>query len=164
MAAAGGLLSAMIVNQLIHKKADLTMALNGALGGLVSITAEPLAPMVWQAILIGAAGGVLAFYGVKLLDKLKIDDVVGAIPVHLICGIFGTLVVPITNADATLKVQVIGVVSIATFTIIASLIAWLAIRYTIGIRVDMEDEAIGIDNAETGMSAYPYFVLRGGQY
>jgi Amt family ammonium transporter len=157
MAAAGGVIAAMIVCQLVYKKIDLTLVLNGAIGGLVSITAEPLAPSLGASLLVGGVGGVLVVLAVPLLDKLKIDDVVGAIPAHLVCGIWGTLVVPFSNADTSYGTQLTGIVAIGLFTFIASLIVWGILKATIGIRVHEEDEERGVDQAELGMEAYPEF-------
>ncbi len=158
LAAAGGVVIAVILTQLIYKKIDVTMALNGALAGLVAITAEPLMPSALTAILIGGVGGAIVVFTVPLLDKLKIDDVVGAIPVHLVAGIFGTLIVPLSNPDATFGVQLLGVVAIGAFTFIASFIIWLALKLALGIRVSEEDEYTGLDQAEVGIPAYPEFV------
>ncbi len=161
LAAAGGVLAAMVLTQIFYKKVDVTMALNGALAGLVSITAEPLQPGPLTAILIGAVGGVIVVIAVPLLDKLKIDDVVGAIPVHLLAGIWGTLAVPLTNSDANFGTQIIGIVSIGAFTFICSAIVWFALKMTVGIRVSKEEEMMGLDKAEVGVEAYPEF-SRGG--
>ncbi|MDF1722737.1 MAG: ammonium transporter [Minwuia sp.] len=157
VAAAGGVVAAMIASQIMYKKVDLTMALNGAIGGLVSITAEPLAPGIGAAILIGAVGGVLVVVAVPLLDKLKIDDVVGAIPAHLVCGIWGTLAVPITNSDASFGGQIVGIVAIGLFVSIASAIVWMILKVTVGVRASEEDEELGLDRSELGMEAYPEF-------
>ncbi|MGB5838447.1 MAG: ammonium transporter [Albidovulum sp.] len=159
-AAAGGALAALILTQLLYKKPDLTMVLNGALAGLVSITAEPLTPSLGAATLIGAVGGILVVLAVPMLDKLKIDDVVGAIPVHLVCGIWGTLAVVITNGDASLSVQVISIASVGAFTFIVSALVWLILKAVMGIRVSEEDEILGLDRAELGMEAYPEFSVR----
>lgn len=156
-AAAAGVMVAMVLTQLLYKKVDLTMVLNGALAGLVAITAEPLTPSLGQAALIGAIGGVIVVFAVPLLDKLKIDDVVGAIPVHLMAGIWGTLIVPWTNDGATYGVQALGVVSYGIFVFIASAIVWYALKLTVGIRVSEEDEIAGLDASELGLSAYPEF-------
>jgi Amt family ammonium transporter len=158
LAACGGVVTAVILTQIIYKKMDVTMALNGALAGLVAITAEPLMPSPLAAILIGSVGGLIVVFAVPLLDKLKIDDVVGAIPVHLLAGIFGTLVVPVSNGDASFVTQLIGVASIGAFTMIASFIIWFVIKMTIGIRVSEEDEYVGLDQAEVGIPSYPEFV------
>ncbi len=157
MAAAGGVVTVMIMLQLIYKKVDVTMVLNGALAGLVSITAEPLAPTVLESIIIGAIGGAIVVLAVPMLDKLKIDDVVGAIPVHLLAGIWGTIIVPFSNGDATYGVQALGIVSIGAFTVVTSSIVWLILKYTIGVRPTEEQELGGLDIAEVGVEAYPEF-------
>ena len=157
MAAAAGVIVAIVLTQVIYKKVDVTMALNGALAGLVSITAEPLAPSVWAAVFIGAVGGVIVVFAVPMLDKLKIDDVVGAIPVHLLAGIWGTLIVPLTNADASYSVQIIGIVAIGAFTVVTSGLVWFILKSTVGIRVGEEEEALGLDKVEIGVEAYPEF-------
>ena len=157
MAAAAGVVAAMIATQLLYGKVDLTMALNGAIGGLVSITAEPLAPSIGQALFIGAIGGILVVLAVPLLDKLKIDDVVGAIPAHLVCGIWGTMIVPLSNTGTAYGTQFLGVVSIGVFAIIASTIGWMLLKLTVGIRVSEEDELNGLDKSELGIEAYPEF-------
>ena len=156
-AAAGGAITALILTQILYKKVDLTMVLNGALAGLVSITAEPLTPGLGIATLIGGVGGVIVVFAVPMLDKLKIDDVVGAIPVHLIAGIWGTLAVVITNPDATLMAQLTGIVVVGLFTFIVSLIVWGILAKTMGIRVSEEAEIAGLDNSELGMDSYPEF-------
>ena len=157
LAAAGGVIAAIVLNQILYKKLDLTMALNGALGGLVAVTAEPLAPTPGLAILIGGIGGIIVVLAVPLLDKLKIDDVVGAIPVHLLCGIWGTIAVVLSNSDASLSTQLIGIVSIGLFTVITSAIAWFVIKLVIGLRPTEEEEITGLDKSECGMDAYPEF-------
>jgi len=157
MAAAGGVVVAGLVSQALYGKVDLTMALNGAIGGLVSITAEPLTPSIGSAVFIGGIGGLLVVLAVPLLDKLKIDEVVGAIPAHLVCGIWGTMIVPLTNSDASYGVQAVGVVSVGAFTVIASGILWSLLKVTMGIRVDEEEELIGLDKSELGIEAYPEF-------
>ena len=157
LAAAGGVIVAMILMQFLYKKVDVTMALNGALAGLVSITAEPLTPDPLMAIIIGGIGGVIVVFAVPMLDKLKIDDVVGAIPVHLLAGIWGTFAVPLTNGDANFGTQLMGIGAYAAFTIVASAAVWMILKVTIGIRVSEEDEAIGLDKAEIGVEAYPEF-------
>ena len=157
LAAAGGVVTAIILTQILYKKVDLTMCLNGALAGLVSITAEPLMPSPLSAIIIGGIGGVIVVFAVPMLDKLKIDDVVGAIPVHLLAGIWGTLVVPWSNPDTSLITQLIGVISIGLFVSAISAIVWFVLKSTIGIRVSEEAEQVGIDKAELGMEAYPDF-------
>lgn len=157
LAAAAGAVAALFVNQMIYGKVDVTMVLNGALAGLVSITAEPLTPDPMWAIIIGAIGGVIIVFAVPMLDKMRIDDVVGAIPVHLLAGIWGTMAVPLTNGDATFLAQAIGVVSIGLFVIVASLVVWTILRLTIGLRPSLEDEISGLDKAEIGLEAYPEF-------
>ncbi|MBX2832126.1 MAG: ammonium transporter [Rhodospirillales bacterium] len=157
MAAAGGVVAAAILTQILYKKVDLTMALNGALAGLVSITAGPDTPTIGSAIIIGAIGGLLVVVAVPLLDKLKIDDVVGAVSVHLVAGIWGTLAVPFTNDGASFGVQLTGIVAMGAFTIVASAIVWLVLKFTVGIRLSEEDEHIGSDAAELGLEAYPEF-------
>ncbi|MGX5221407.1 ammonium transporter [Pseudomonas segetis] len=157
MAAAGGLIAALLVARILFGKADLTMALNGALAGLVAITAEPLTPGAMQATLIGAVGGVLVVFAIIGLDKLKLDDPVGAISVHGVCGIWGLLAVCLTNPDATLGAQLLGIASIFAWVFVASLIVWSIIKAVIGLRVSEEEEYEGVDIAECGMEAYPEF-------
>lgn len=157
MAACAGVLSALILTQLTYKKVDLTIVLNGAIGGLVSITADPLHPMIWQALLIGAVGGAIVTFAVPLLDKLKIDDVVGAIPAHLFCGVWGTLIVPLTNPDARWIGQIVGITMIGAFVFFISLLIWLALRYIVGVRASERDERVGLDKTELGLEAYPEF-------
>jgi Amt family ammonium transporter len=147
----------LILTQLVYKKVDITIVLNGALAGLVSITAEPLTPGPFAAILIGAVGGAIVVFSVPLLDKLKIDDVVGAIPVHLLAGIWGTLVVPVTNGDASFDVQIIGILAIGAFTFVTSFIVWTILKAVTGVRVGKEEEMTGLDVAEIGVEAYPEF-------
>ncbi len=157
MAAAGGAVAALIMTQALYGKVDLTMVLNGALAGLVSITAEPLTPTIGWSIIIGGIGGVLSTLTVPMLDKLKVDDVVGAIPVHLVCGIWGTLAVLLTNPDATLTGQVASILIVAAFVFGVSLVVWFILNMTMGIRVSEEEEVAGLDAAELGMEAYPEF-------
>lgn len=157
LAAAAGVVAAIILVQIIYRKVDVTMALNGALAGLVSITAEPLTPSPMMAIIIGAIGGGIVVFTVPVLDKLKIDDVVGAIPVHLLAGIWGTMAVPLTNSGASFYVQFVGVAAYAIFTIVASAVVWFALKATMGIRVSAEEEFLGLDKAEVGVEAYPEF-------
>ena len=154
-AAAGGALAALILTQLMYKKIDLTMVLNGALAGLVSITAEPLAPSIGGATLIGAIGGAIVVFAVPMLDKLKIDDVVGAISVHGIAGIWGTIAVIFTGGS--FGAQIIGTVSICLFIFILSFVIWYVLDMIMGIRVSEEDELTGLDTTELGMDAYPDF-------
>ena len=156
-AAAGGAVAALILTQVLYGKSDLTMVLNGALAGLVSITAEPLEPSLWLATIIGAIGGIIIVFSVPILDRLKIDDVVGAISVHGIAGIWGTLAVVLSNSKATLGTQIIGTVSICLFTFIVSYIAWLILDMAMGVRVSQENEIEGLDKSELGIDAYPEF-------
>ena len=173
LAACGGVVMAVILCQLMYGKIDVTMALNGALAGLVAITAEPLAPSALASILIGAVGGLIVVFTVPILDKLKIDDVVGAIPVHLVAGIFGTLVVAVhTQTSYTndageeiqrtvveqLVEQAVGVGLTAVFVGVVSAVLWLLLKFTIGIRVSEEHEREGLDKAEVGVASYPEFV------
>ena len=155
MAAASGAVVALAVTQIMYKKADLTMVLNGALAGLVSITAEPLAPTLFGALLTGAVGGVIVVITVPLLDKFKIDDVVGAIPVHLIAGIWGTLAVGFYTGN--FGAQILGIVAYGAFTFFASLVIWYILKMVVGIRVSEEAEINGLDMSELGMEAYPEF-------
>jgi Amt family ammonium transporter len=157
MAAAAGAVTALILTQVMYKKPDLTMVLNGALAGLVSITAEPLAPTLFGALWIGAVGGVIVVFAVPMLDKLKIDDVVGAIPVHLCAGIWGTIAVIFYNGDASLGTQLLGIAAYGAFTFVASLVLWFILKATVGIRVGEEEEINGLDMSELGMEAYPEF-------
>ena len=157
LAAAGGVVVALILGQILYKKVDLTFVLNGALGGLVSITAEPLAPTFVSAVLIGGVGGALVIFAVPLLDKFKIDDVVGAIPVHLVCGIWGTLAVPITNDGASFSTQLIGIVAIGAFVLITSFILWYAVKAILGVRLSETEEKDGADKSEIGLASYPEF-------
>ena len=157
MAAAGGLIAALIVARLLFGKADLTMALNGALAGLVSITAEPLSGTNVESMLIGAVGGVIVVLSIVGLDKIRIDDPVGAISVHGTCGIWGLLAVLITSDDATLSGQLTGLGAILGFTFVAALVVWFVIKLVIGIRLSDEDQQVGADVAEIGIVAYPEF-------
>ena len=157
MAAAAGALAALILSQVMYKKPDLTMVLNGALAGLVSITAGPLDPSLFGALWIGAVGGVIVVVTIPMLDRMKIDDVVGAIPVHLIAGFWGTLVVPVYTDGTNFLTQIFGFVAIGVFVTVVSAIVWLILKATMGIRVDEEAEINGLDMAELGMEAYPEF-------
>jgi Amt family ammonium transporter len=157
MAAAGGLIAALIVARLLFGKADLTMAINGALAGLVAITAEPLTPSALQATLIGGVGGVLVVFAILAFDKIKIDDPVGAISVHGVVGIWGTLAVCLTNPDASLGVQLLGLVCVFAWVFGASLVVWAIIKAVVGLRVSEEEEYVGVDLVECGMEAYPEF-------
>jgi len=156
-AAAGGAVAALILTQVLYRKPDLTMVLNGALAGLVSITAEPLTPSLGMATLIGAVGGVIVVFTVPMLDRFKIDDVVGAIPVHLFAGIWGTIAVVFTNGDANIGTQILSILIVGAFVVVTSAIVWLVIKAAIGLRVDEETEVNGLDMSELGMEAYPEF-------
>ncbi|MDB9751946.1 ammonium transporter [Gammaproteobacteria bacterium] len=156
-AAAGGLIAALIIARLLFGKADLTMALNGALAGLVAITAEPADPTALQATLIGAAGGALVVFSIIAMDKLKIDDPVGAISVHGVVGIWGIFAVLITDADATFIGQLVGMLTIFGWVFTASLITWFMIKMVFGVRVNEDEEMAGVDISECGQEAYPEF-------
>lgn len=155
--AAGGALAALVLSGIIYKKFDLTFVINGALAGLVSVTAEPLTPGIGTATLIGAVGGVIVVFTVPLLDKLKIDDVVGAIPVHLFAGIWGTIAVIFTNGDANLGGQLMSILIVGVFTFAVSFLVWFILKATMGLRPSAEDEELGLDKAEIGIEAYPEF-------
>jgi Amt family ammonium transporter len=156
-AAAGGLIAALIVARLLFGKADLTMALNGALAGLVAITAEPSTPSALTATLIGAAGGVLVVFSILALDKMKIDDPVGAISVHGTVGIWGLMAVPLTNDGANFVGQAVGAATIFVWVFVTSFIVWLIIKAIMGLRVSEEEEYEGTDIGECGLEAYPEF-------
>lgn len=156
-AATGGVVAAMLIARLMFGKADLTMALNGALAGLVAITAEPSTPSAVEATMIGAVGGVIVVYSILGLDKLKIDDPVGAISVHGVVGLWGLMAVPLTNDGASFIGQLVGALTIFVWVFGASLIAWLVIKSIMGIRVSAEEEYEGVDLTECGMEAYPEF-------
>ena len=156
-AAAGGVISALLFSRILFGKYDLSMSLNGAIGGLVSITAEPLAPTPELAAIIGAIGGILVVISIIVLDKSRIDDPVGAISAHGTCGIWGLLAVPLSNAGASLGAQLYGAATIFAWTFIMALIFWGLLKVVIGIRVSDEAEEIGVDVSECGMEAYPEF-------
>jgi len=160
ISACAGALAATIMSQLLYKKVDLTMVLNGALSGLVAITAGPDYPSMNLAALIGAIGGILVVFSIPFFDKIKIDDPVGALSVHLVNGIWGTLAVGIFNPEITLFGQVKGIVIIGAFTFFSSLVVWGVLKYSIGIRISEVDEYNGIDVSEFGLNAYPEFVDR----
>lgn len=162
-AAAGGVVAAMITARLLFGKTDLTMALNGALAGLVAITAEPLTPTGLWATLIGAIGGVLVVLSIVSLDKLKIDDPVGAISVHGVVGIWGLLAVVLTNPDAHIGAQLTGIVSIFTWVFVASMVVWYIIKASFGVRVTAEEEYQGMDISDCGLEAYPEFTGSGSK-
>ena len=157
MAAAGGVIAAMITARLLFGKTDLTMALNGALAGLVAITAEPLAPTPLLATIIGAVGGVIVVFSILSLDKFKLDDPVGAISVHGVVGMWGLIAVTFSNADATIVAQLTGLVTIFLWTFLVSLVVWFAIKAIMGVRVTEEEEYNGVDISECGLEAYPEF-------
>jgi Amt family ammonium transporter len=159
-AAAGGVIAALVLAKLWFRKADLTMALNGALAGLVAITADPLSPSALGAAMIGAVGGLIVVGAIVTLDKLKLDDPVGAISVHGVVGIWGVLAVPLTNSDASFGAQLIGIVGIFGWVFIASLVVWLVLKAVMGIRVSEEEEYEGVDIAECGLEAYPEFSVK----
>ncbi|MDA8537098.1 ammonium transporter [Candidatus Pelagibacter bacterium] len=154
LAGAGGVIAAAIVTRLNFGKTDVVQMLNGCIGGLVAITAEPLMPTPLAAILIGAVGGIIVVYGTKLLFSLKIDDVVGAVPAHLFAGIWGTLIVPATNADTSFSTQLIGVLAVNIFVFIVAYIVWSIMKSTVGLRLSKEGEIKGTDVTETGVIAY----------
>ena len=156
-AAAGGVVAALIVAKLMFGKADLTMILNGALAGLVAITAGPDTPTPVMATIIGAVGGVLVVLSIVFMDKVKIDDPVGAISVHGVVGLWGLLAVPLTNADASFSAQIIGAATIFVWVFVTSFIVWSILKMVMGIRVSEEEEAEGVDLVECGMEAYPEF-------
>lgn len=155
LAAAAGVVVAIILTAILYKKVDLTMALNGALGGLVAITAEPLAPSPMMSVFIGGIGGLLVVFAVPLLDKMKVDDVVGAVSVHLVAGIWGTIAVVFSGAS--IVTQLTGIVAIGAFMVITTSIVWFILKVSIGLRPSEEDEMMGLDRAECGMEAYPEF-------
>ncbi len=160
MAAAGGAVAALITARLMFGKADLSMVLNGVLAGLVAITAEPLTPAPGVATLIGAAGGVLVVFSIVTLDKLRIDDPVGAISVHGVVGMWGLLAVTLTNPDATITAQLLGLGVIFAWVFVASFVVWLVLKIVMGIRVSEEEEYEGVDIGECGMEAYPEFTTK----
>jgi len=157
IAACGGLVAALVLARLWFGKADLTMALNGALAGLVAITADPLSGSAFWSMIVGAIGGLIVVASIVGLDKLKIDDPVGAISVHGTCGIWGIIAVVFSNDDATIGGQLIGIVGIFGWVFVASLIVWAILKYAMGIRISEEDEELGADVSETGIEAYPEF-------
>ena len=156
-AAAGGVVAALITSRLWFGKADLTMALNGALAGLVAITAEPLTPSPELATIIGAIGGIIVVFSIVFMDKIKIDDPVGAISVHGTVGMWGLLAVCLSNSDATLGAQLLGLVTIFVWVFVASLVTWMVVKVIMGLRVSEEEEMEGVDIGECGLEAYPEF-------
>ena len=147
-------MAAAVVSRLSAGKTDVVMMLNGAIAGLVGITAEPLTPSPLAAIVIGAIAGVLMYYSTKLLYKMKIDDVVGAIPAHLVAGVWGTLAVPLTNGDVSFGAQLLGTISVVVFVFIVSFIVFQIIKNTVGLRISKEAERLGTEKAEVGVIAY----------
>lgn len=156
-AAAGGVVAALLFSKILFGKFDLSMSLNGAIGGLVSITAEPLAPSPELALIIGAIGGIIVVISIIMLDKFRIDDPVGAISAHGTCGIWGLVAVPLSNSGASLGVQLYGTVTIFLWTFISALVFWGILKAVIGIRISDEEEHVGADVSECGIEAYPEF-------
>ncbi len=156
-AAAGGALAALVLAQILYRKADLTMMLSGALAGLVVITAEPLTPTPFLSVLFGALGGVLAVFSIVFMDKLRIDDPVGAISIHGTCGMLGLVLVPLTNDSVSLYGQLVGAATILVWVFAVSWVVWMILKRTMGIRVAAEDEYSGMDLVDCGMEAYPEF-------
>ena len=159
-AAVGGSLSALVLSMILFRKADLTMVLNGALAGLVAITAEPSTPTPLQATVFGFVAGILVVLAIIGLDKLKIDDPVGAISVHGVVGFFGLMIVPITKTTTTFLGQFVGAATIFGWVFVTSLVVWAVLKYTMGIRVTEQEEYEGVDRSECGIEAYPEFVQR----
>lgn len=160
-AAAGGVVAALITAHVMFGKADLSMILNGALAGLVAITAEPLTPDPLLATIIGMVGGIIVVFSIVLMDKLQIDDPVGAISVHGVVGMWGLIAVCFSNDDASFGAQLIGIVTIFGFVFVSSLITWFVIKAVMGIRVTEEEEYLGVDYSECGLEAYPEFTDTG---
>lgn len=158
MAAVGGALASLMVSMLLFRKADLTMVLNGALAGLVAITAEPSTPTPLQATLFGLIAGVIVVFAIIALDKLKLDDPVGAISVHGVAGLFGLLIVPLTKDSASFTGQLLGAATIFVWVFVVSLVVWFVLKMTMGIRVSEQEEYDGVDRSECGIEAYPEFV------
>jgi len=156
-AAAGGVVAALIASKLMFSKVDLTIVLNGALAGLVAITADPASPSALLAVIIGGIGGVIVAFSIVMFDKIKIDDPVGAISVHAVVGIWGVMAVRLSNPDATFVGQIAGLVLIGSFVFIASFVVWFILKKIMGIRINEDDEMEGVDAAECGMEAYPEF-------
>mgnify|MGYP001382381617 CR=1 FL=1 len=154
LAGAAGTFTGAAITRLIGGKTDIVMMLNGALAGLVAITAEPLTPGPITAMLIGSVGAAIMYFGTKMLENFGLDDVVGAIPVHMFAGIFGTLIVPLTNNDTSFGTQIIGVLSVCTFSFVLSWVTFTALKSTIGLRISKAAEKLGTDKAEIGVTAY----------
>ena len=157
-AASSGAIGALILCKCVWKKVDLTMVLNGALGGLVAITADPASPSPLYAMGIGLIAGVLVVFSIILLDRLRLDDPVGAISVHGSCGILGLLLVPLSNSDASLMPQILGIVVIFAWVFLVSSIVWYSLKVTIGLRVGKSEEIDGLDAHDCGVDAYPEFI------
>ncbi|NES73037.1 MAG: ammonium transporter, partial [Okeania sp. SIO2D1] len=164
LAAAAGAITATAVSWIISGRPDLSMIINGILAGLVAITAGCANVGYFAAVAIGAIAGIIVVFSVGFFDKIKIDDPVGAVSVHLVNGIWGTLAVGIFSADANIVHQIIGILSIGAFTVAFSAIVWLALKYTVGLRVSPEEEFEGLDKGEHGMEAYPGFVTESGGF
>ena len=154
LAGAAGTVTGAVVTRLIGGKTDIIMMLNGALAGLVAITAEPLAPTPGLAIVIGSIGALIMYFGTKMLESFGLDDVVGAIPVHMFAGIFGTLVVPVSNSDTSFGTQLIGTISVCAFSFVLSYALFTALKTTVGLRISKAAEKQGTDKAEIGVTAY----------
>ena len=154
LAGAAGTVTGAALTRLLAGKTDIVMMLNGALAGLVAITAEPLTPGPIYAMIIGSIGAVIMYYGTKMLESFGLDDVVGAIPVHMFAGIFGTLVVPFTNGDTSFGTQFVGMFSVVAFSFVLSYLAFIAMKATVGLRISKEAEKLGTDKAEVGVTAY----------
>jgi Amt family ammonium transporter len=150
MAASAGIIAAMALTKIVYGKVDAGVVLNSAIGGLVSISAEPLAPAIWQALVIGAFGGVIVMAASPALERLRIDDAAGAIPAHLLCGIWSALIVPWSNSEASIAGQLAGIAMISVFAFTMSILAWIVLRHTLGIRISAEREQAGLDRAELG--------------
>lgn len=157
LAAAGGVVAALLLSQISYGKVDVTLVLNGALAGLVSITAGPDTPTAIQAVCIGGIGGVIVVYAIPFLERIRVDDVVGAVPVHLFAGIWGTMVVPFSNPDVSFVAQAIGVVAVGLFVAISSMIVWGLLKMFLGLRAPGHVEDAGLDEHEIGVDAYPEF-------
>jgi Amt family ammonium transporter len=154
LAGAAGVVTGAVVTRLLDSKTDVVMMLNGALAGLVAITAEPLTPTPGMALVIGSIGSLIMYFGTKFLERMGLDDVVGAIPVHMFAGIFGTLIVPLTNADTSFGSQFTGVIAVCSFSFILSFIIFKTLKATVGLRISKEAEKLGTDVAEIGVRAY----------
>ena len=154
LAGAAGVVTGAVVTRLLDSKTDVVMMLNGALAGLVAITAEPLSPTPGQALVIGGMGSLIMYFGTKFLERRGLDDVVGAIPVHMFAGIFGTLIVPFTNTDTSFGSQFTGVIAVCLFSFVLSFIIFKILKATVGLRISKEAEKLGTDVAEIGVRAY----------